>query len=100
MIHVEDISLPPGEAKQIREWLNLPAAEVFLRFLSRRAAAEVALAGNALVDPAHANQHEEFVETAKKWIAAREMIQTVKNNPDFSFMVSELKPKPLNPNPE
>jgi len=102
MIQVETTAYPDDRAKQLQDWLRLPACALFLRYLSEQSAQLTADAGNLLVKNEQGDKEdaEAAGELARQIQFMIKFIQTTQGNrqPDegpFSFQGVDLQPMPV-----
>jgi hypothetical protein len=88
--------MPEDRAKQIKLWLQDPAAQVFVNWLSNQCAALAAEAGNQLVDGGESDEADAkaTAEKARQYLSAFEIMAKVIPK-DFKFQIVTFREKPL-----
>lgn len=92
MIHLTPHSLPQAEASAIGQWLRLPAARTYRKFLGLEAARLTAEAGNTLVQSDDPGDDVKAKELAEEAGALRQFIGLMDAHAsvDQKFEVSDL----------
>lgn len=96
MLHLQNQLLPEDQVKQIREWLQNPAAQIFANWLSNQCAGHAAEAGNKMVDGSDSDEVDAKGEAliARQYLNAFNIMKNVLQK-DFKFQVVTFKEKPL-----
>jgi hypothetical protein len=99
-IQISQHPLPNPLANEIRDWLHLPAAQKYIRYLSDLAAEEAAESGNAQVKGQEPDlvDSETHADNARNLLNAIELLLTHSAR-DYNFPIADLKTNP-NPNPQ
>jgi len=102
MIHIEPKQLTPVEQKEIYDWLNLPAARKFQRYVAQLAAMAVAQLGNLMVEELDPDEVSEAnyklaVEAAKikanSYLTCNSVLDEIHDS-GYEWPTAELKPVP------
>lgn len=93
MITVIQHPLPSPDSKEIRDWLNLPAARKFQDYLASLAAKHTADAGNHLIDGEQSSpaEAEKCAVMAREYVAANKIIDEIRSS-EHTIQPATLKP--------
>ena len=96
MLLVQNQLLPEDRAKLVKEWLQQPAAQIFVAWLSNQCAGLAAEAGNKMVENQEGDEADarNLAERARQYLGAFEIMSKVLPN-DFQFEVATFREKPL-----